>query len=106
MGGKTTNLAKAAEDDIWRYDFRTRTWADLTEGRQPESRCLHSAATRDKNNAEPGRPTISSQSPRSERGTVRSARSPLCFHKISGGLWDSIFFSQIRPLYRPTLNVS
>ena len=45
MGGKTTDLAAAAEDDIWRYDFRTRTWADLTEGRQPETRYLHSAAT-------------------------------------------------------------
>ena len=32
----------------------------------------------------------------SERGAVRSARSPLRFHEISGGLWDSIFFSQIR----------
>ena len=101
MGGKTTNLAKAAEDDIWRYDFRTRTWADLTEGRQPESRCLHSAATRDKNNAEPGRPTISSQSPRSERGTVRSARSPLC-SKISRKSGTDLF-SQVRS---PSTDVS
>ena len=27
----------------------------------------------------------------------RSARSPLCFHKISGGLWDSIFFLRSVP---------
>lgn len=44
-GGKTTNLAASAEADVWRYDLSTRTWTDLTEGAQPLSRCLHSAAT-------------------------------------------------------------
>jgi len=44
-GGKTTDLAAEAQDDLWRFDVATRTWADLTAGRQPRSRYLHSAAT-------------------------------------------------------------
>ena len=44
-GGKTTDLAAEAQDDLWRFDVATHTWADLTAGRQPRSRYLHSAAT-------------------------------------------------------------
>ena len=51
----------------------------------------------DKNDTELGRPTISSQSPRSERGTVRSARSPLCFKDLEKSGAD--LFSQIRSLW-------
>ena len=50
------------------------------------------ALARDKNNTELGRPTISSE-PRIERGTVRSARSPL-YSKISRK-------SEIRSPYGP-----
>ena len=44
-GGKTTDLAAEAQDDLWRFDLATRTWTDLSAGKQPRSRYLHSAAT-------------------------------------------------------------
>ena len=45
QGGKTTDLAKSAQDDLWRFDLRTRLWTNLSAGKQPKSRYLHSAAT-------------------------------------------------------------
>ena len=43
-GGKTSDQAKRALGDLYRYDLATRRWSDLSASAAPSSRYLHSAA--------------------------------------------------------------
>ena len=45
-GGKTTDQASSANDDLWRFDFVTHIWQQLSyDGKVPRSRYLHSACS-------------------------------------------------------------
>ena len=45
-GGKTTDQATSANDDLWRFDFVTHIWQQLSyDGKVPRSRYLHSACS-------------------------------------------------------------
>ena len=45
-GGKVTDQATSANDDLWRFDFVTHIWQQLSyDGKVPRSRYLHSACS-------------------------------------------------------------